>query len=210
MMNKKYLFLILVILFDISLFISNNYLITDSIFYEHYQSQISEENILDILTFKDKWEGLNYLILPFIILVKIGLLGFWLLSASILFNIKLGFSKVIECLIIAEFVFIFPPLIKMVWFFLFQNDYTLLDVHFFEPLSIFSMFNPAYLDTWIIYPLKTLNLFEFFYILLLSYVIAKKSSLDFDASLKFNFAGYGSALVVWILFVTFLSINLGA
>jgi hypothetical protein len=98
----------------------------------------------------------------------------------------------------------------IIWFGLIDTSYIYNDVQYFAPLSLLNLFDASQLDSWLIFPLKSLNLFEVIYLLVLALGIKKVMKKDYDSALKFTLPVYGSALVVWILFVTFLSINLGA
>ncbi|MBL0763795.1 hypothetical protein [Marivirga atlantica] len=111
----------------------------------------------------------------------------------------------------AEFVWLIPSLLLIIWYGFIDTGYSYSDIQYFAPLSLLSLFeNPESLDSWLVYPLKSLNIFELAYIIALSVGIMKIMKKDFNKTLEFTLPVYGSSLVVWLLFITFLSINLGS
>ncbi|WKV13455.1 hypothetical protein [Marivirga harenae] len=157
-----------------------------------------------------KWAWLNYALMPVIYLIKFSLITFWILCGTIIAGFKISFKSIFKVVLVAEFVWLLPSFILIIWFGLFETSYTFSDVQYFAPLSLLNLFDASQLDSWLIFPLKSLNLFEVIYLLALALGIKKIMKKDYDSALKFTLPVYGSALVVWILFVTFLSINLGA
>ncbi|RUA28260.1 MAG: hypothetical protein DSY77_16205 [Bacteroidetes bacterium] len=157
-----------------------------------------------------KWAWLNYALLPVIYLLKFSLITFWVLCGTIIAGYKITFKSIFKVVLVTEFVWLLPSFTLIIWFGLIETSYTFNDVQYFAPLSLLNLFNASQLDPWLIFPLKSLNLFEVIYLLVLALGIKKIMKKDYDSALKFTLPVYGSALVVWILFVTFLSINLGA
>lgn len=60
------------------------------------------------------------------------------------------------------------------------------------------------------YPLQTLNVFELVYWLLLAKGVSEALNRDFTRSFELVMASYGSALVLWIVTVMFLTVTYGA
>ncbi|WP_375579908.1 hypothetical protein ABWH96_02170 [Marivirga tractuosa] len=183
---------------------------TDEIYIQHLFKQSSIEKIDEILSLRAEWSWLNFLIVPLIHIIKVLLISFWILCGMIIFGFKSNFNSIIRVVLVAEFVWLLPSIILVFWFGLIDTSYTFSDVQTFAPLSLLILFDASQLESWLIYPLKSLNLFEVIYLLVLALGIKKIIKKDYDSALKFTLPVYGSALVVWILFVTFLSINLGA
>ncbi|WP_340153619.1 hypothetical protein [uncultured Marivirga sp.] len=167
------------------------------------------DRISEILSFRKKWGFVNYIIVLVTMAVKLILVCSWILCGTIIAGYKVKLASIFKIVLLAEFVWLLPSIILIFWFGLINTTYTLNDVQYFAPLSLLNLFDKAHLDSWLIFPLKSLNLFEVIYILVLALGIKKIMKKDYDSALKFTLPVYGSALVVWILFVTFLSINLG-
>lgn len=92
---------------------------------------------------------------------------------------------------------------------LFQTNYTLEDLQYFYPLSALNIVGYKGLESWFIYPLQVLNLFELAYWLLLAYFIGKLAFTEkdkgkpMDLGFKIVASSYGSALLLWVVVVMF-------
>ncbi|MEM6737497.1 MAG: hypothetical protein AAF620_15660 [Bacteroidota bacterium] len=166
------------------------------------------DQIRQILDFRRNWRWLNYLIVPIIYIIKFTLITLWILSATILFGYKNTFKEIFRVVIIAEFVWLIPSFITLIWFGFIDTDYNLLDVQYFKPLSLLNFFDASQVENWLIFPLQSLNLFEIAYMFVLAIGIKKILKKDYREALNFTIPVYGSALVTWIVFITFLNINL--
>jgi hypothetical protein len=91
--------------------------------------------------------------------------------------------------ITAEFVFLLVPLFKIIWFYLFQTNYTPEDIQYFYPLSALNIVGYKGLEAWLIYPFQ----FELAYWMVLAYFIGKITETNMDRGLKIMASSYGSA-----------------
>jgi hypothetical protein len=208
--RQIYLYLFLFLISGICNYVLQSLIISDNLLINYFQDQMGYDRILQMIDTQKKWAWLNYALLPVIYLVKFSLITFWILCGTIIAGYNTNFKSIFKVVLVAEFVWLLPSLILLVWFGLIDTSYTFNDVQYFAPLSLLNLFDASQLDSWLIFPLKSLNLFEVIYLLVLALGIKKIMKKDYDSALKFTLPVYGSALVVWILFVTFLSINLGA
>ncbi len=207
-MNKTYLYLFLVLSTALISYISHLFIVTDNVLVEHLSTQLSIERIEQLLDFRDQWAWVNYAILPIVYLLKFTFITLWLLCGIILFGYKTSFKKIFQVVLMAEFVWIIPSILTLIWFGLIATDYTLIDVQYFQPLSLLNFFDLQHVESWLVFPLKSLNIFEVVYMLVLAIGIKKVIQKDYNTSLGFVVPVYGLGLVTWIVFITFLSINL--
>lgn len=205
--NKTYLYLLLVLISSLLTYVSQELIVTDDLIVNHFGNQMSIERIEQILDFQNQWAWLNYVILPFIYLLKFTLISLWILSGIILFGYKTSFRKILLVVIASEFVWIIPSIISLIWFGLIDKNHTLIDIQYFQPLSLLSIFDGPSLESWLVFPLKSLNLFEIAYMIVLALGLRKLLKKDFNSSLSFTVPVYGSGLITWIIFITFLTIN---
>lgn len=71
-----------------------------------------------------------------------------------------------------------------------------------------NFFDASGIEGWLIVPLQSLNLFEIAYMFVLAIGIKGVLKESYTQALNFTVPVYGSALVTWIVLITFLSINL--
>lgn len=181
--------------------------LSEVVIIEHLYPQMDYDRILGMIDLKKKWEWINYLVIPFVYLLKFTVVSLWIICGSILYNKNINFKSVFRIVILAEFVWLIPPVILILWFGIFETNYSYTDIQYFAPLSLLSLFEPASVESWLVYPLKSFNLFEVFYVLILGVGIKKITSKNYMSSLSFIAPVYSSALIVWVIFVTFLTIN---
>jgi hypothetical protein len=108
--------------------------------------------------------------------------------------------------VLADSVFLIPSFIKVVWF-SFQPDYTLEDLQYFMPGSLLNLFNPKEIEPWLVYPLQSINIWEVAFWFALAYELKEYFEDNFASSFGTVMASYGSGLVIWIVFVVFLTLN---
>ncbi len=171
-----------------------------------YKFSINE--LKEILNFQRKWNWILYFFIPIFIFIKI-LSNSLVVYTGILFliNIKTDFKEVLNILLKVEFVFLSIPIIKLIWFYFFQTNYTLEDIQYFYPLSALNIIGYKGLESWLIYPLQTLNVFELAYIIILSYQIGTVTKTNADTGLKIVGSSYIPALLLWVTIVMFFTLN---
>jgi hypothetical protein len=120
----------------------------------------------------------------------------------------LKFKRVLNVTIVAEFIFLVPAFIKLLWFLFVETNFTLRDLQYFYPLSALNMFEQEQLEPWLVYPLQVFNLFELIYWVVLAYLLSKEfPELDVNRSMGVVVGSYGTGLVIWVLLVMFLTLT---
>ena len=119
-----------------------------------------------------------------------------------------NYKHYFEILVKSEFIFLIPLAIKLFWFNIFHTSYTLQDLQYFSPLSVFSFFDPKEIDTWLVYPMQLFNVFELLYWLILAYLLKDVLGKGFKDSLGFVATTYGVGLFIWVVLVMFLIVNI--
>lgn len=206
-MNYR-LFLLLITSFCVVYFISNNLIVSDNLYYNSLSDIYSNEQIQEVLSQGKKWEWLTYIIIPLVCVIKCSLVALCLSIGLFLKVNKFEFGKLFTVCLKSEFIFLLPAFIKLTWFLFIQTSYSLRDLQYFSPLSCLNIFEPDKLETWLLYPLQILNLFELMYWVLLAYLLSKElPELDMNGSMTVVMSGYGTGLVIWVAFVMFLTLT---
>ncbi len=145
---------------------------------------------------------------PVILLIKTSLITVVLYTGVFFLDIKIGFKKLFHIVLQAEFVFLFAVFVKFYWIYVFMSDVSLKTISFFQPLSIINFFSIGEIPKWLVYPMQLVNLFEIGYWLLLAYLLEKIIKKSFWKSFEFVLSTYGIGLLIWAVFVVFLTLNL--
>ncbi len=118
----------------ISLFITcllNILLVTDSLYFNSLAEKLSYEQIEAVLNTTKQWEWLGYLMIPMICLLKCSLVALCLTLGNFLLTGRSDFKKMLKITISAEYLFLLPVAIKLIWFLFVQTTYTLKDLQYF-------------------------------------------------------------------------------
>ncbi|OYU67086.1 MAG: hypothetical protein CFE22_06315 [Cytophagaceae bacterium BCCC1] len=182
-------------------------ILSDELIYNFYSTQLSYSQIKELLANQEKYQWIGYLIIPITYFIKISLITLCLYTGILLSNSKtLSFSKIFSAVVLADILFLIPGVVKIFWF-SFQPDYTLEDLQYFMPGSLLNLFNPKEIEPWLVYPLQSINVWEVAFWFALAYELKAYFQDDFAKSFGTVMASYGSGLVIWIVFVVFLTLN---
>jgi hypothetical protein len=201
-------FLLLLFIYISLLVISDKLLISDGIYYDQFEEQFSVDLIEEVISESGKWKWFTYVFFLILILIKIFLVSACFSAGSFATGIDKGFKDFVRVSIRAEFLFLIPGVIKLFWFSVVKIDFTLQELQYFSPLSIFSLFNSEEIDSIVAYPLQLLNLFELAYWCVLAWQLKDILNRDFVGSLGFVASTYGVGLLLWVIFVMFLTVSL--
>lgn len=189
-------------------FTTNFTLLDDHLYFNFYSnSTLSYETINKIIEEQKKWQWVGYILLPAFYFAKFLLVTCILLMGIFILGLRCKFRQVLKIVILSEFIFLLPLIIIFVWFGFIHRDYDLIELMTFAPLSLDNLIDSSG-TPWLTPTLKSLNLFELAYWLLLSYGLMNVIKRSFNQSLGLVIASYGSAFIVWQVFLIFLSINL--
>ena len=186
----------------------------DQLTYNKLTETLSFNQVEKILQFQKKINNWLYLVLPLLMIFKIFLISSVLYIGTFFYSkAKVTFKQLLNAVIKAEFVFLGVGVLKIIWFYFFQTNYTLEDLQYFYPLSALNIVGYKGLESWFIYPLQVLNLFELAYCLLLSYFVGKLAFTEkdkgkpMDLGFKIVASSYGSALLLLVVVVMFFTLN---
>lgn len=146
--------------------------------------------------------ALQYVSIPLIYLWKFTSLGFVIWVGCFLFGYRVTFAQCWGIVMVAEFVFVIPELMKIFWFLLIQSDPNFYDIQAFYPLSIMNLVDYTELSTRYAYPFKALNLFEILYWYVLALGINFFARKGMRPAWKIVLGFYVPVFLLWLLFYT--------
>ncbi|TKT87409.1 hypothetical protein FDK13_30565 [Dyadobacter frigoris] len=201
-------FLILLVMSLLLLFLNKSFLLSDSLYFNSLSEKFSYEEISELINRRNRLELLTIPIVLLVCIIKLTLCSLCLTLGIFFIADKFEFKKIFAVTVAAEFIFLVPSAIKLLWFLFFQTTYTFQDLQYFYPLSILNIFEANTLEPWLIYPLQVLNIFEVIYWIVLAYLLTKElPELDMNRSMTVVMASYGTGLVIWVAFVMFLTLT---
>ncbi|WP_373521514.1 hypothetical protein [Aquiflexum sp.] len=204
-------FLILILLkFTIFYFLRFN-IDYESLFYASY-----DDEVLDIIN-KNK-ENLNWkykylfpTIFIFIqLIIKTTAISLIIYTGLFFVNSIEGTKSlaiIFSSVCIAELIFVIEKAVNLLVF-IAKPDLTLAFIQHFSPVSLYGLLGQEIGIDYLNYFLKSINLYEIVYILVLAFLISDNLDLGFSKSLKTTFFSYGSLMACWVVFVTYLILNI--
>ena len=212
---KSWVIFLVILFFEILISISiSNLFINDNIYFQTYREQMSLTSINLIFEISKRVQWVGYLILPFIIIIRIFYTSIFLFIGIFFTELKAEYGKLFKIALLADFVYVLAGSVKLVILIFFREVNTLQDLQF-QPLSAMELFNAKSIDPLFVYPLSLLNVFELGYFLVLAWLLvgvineaSEERPVKFGQSLKLVTALYGSGLLLWVLVVMFITLNL--
>ena len=206
-MKPIYYFPVLILVMGSLTLLSNFIMDMDTLVFNSLSETMTQDQVATMLDFNQKWQWVGYVSLPVVLLLKIAVISSVLYMGTFFFEKKITYKRLFTIVTKAEFVFVLVGLVKLLWL-VFQDDYTLQDVQSFYPLSALSVVGYQELQPWFVYPFQTINLFELAYWIILAWLLSKEIQSTTDKALKIVASSYGSALLIWVVAVMFLTLNM--
>lgn len=205
--NAWLVFLLLCIGYAAVTFIQDHYILTREVYHNTLGEQLTIERIDEMLDKQAGYKWLSYALIPLIILIQNGLIAICINSGTIAMNYKVKFTAIFKTVMKASVIFLIGKIIV-------SFIYLFTDIHVFDDLitsdkfSLSGYFSKDSIPAWLRYPLSIVNVFEIVFWLLLSWGVSRLIQKSYSASFGFVAATYGIGLLMWMLFIVFLSLNL--
>lgn len=208
-LNIKFWYIVILLLFGYSIliFLNNKFILTEDLYHYSLGEQLTIERIEQLFLFQSNLEWISYVIISLSLIIKLSLITIALYTGVILSNLKVKLKSLFHIVLQAEFLFLFALSIKIYWMYFFMDNLSLKSLGHFYPLSIINFYKSNEIASWLVYPLQLVNLFELGYWLLLAYLLMDLIKKSFWKSFEFVLSTYGVALIIWVVFVVFLTLN---
>ncbi len=191
--DKRLLFVLLCLASLLLLFVKISFIENETAAFEFLQDR-PEGMILRIIS------TLKYLSIPFVYLWKFTVIAFVIWVGCFMFGYRVTYSQCWGLVIAAEYIFLVPEILKIMWFMTIQTDPTYNDIGAFYPLSLMHFVDYYDIDKRWAYPLRALNLFEVAYWFLLVEGIHHTARKDKKYVWIIVACSYILLFFVWLLF----------
>jgi hypothetical protein len=158
--DKKLTFIVLCLISVLLLYLKKAFIENETAAFEFLQDR-PEGAILQMIS------ALQFVSIPFIYLWKFTVIGFVLWVGCFMFGYRITFGQCWSVVMVAEFTFIVPELLKIGWFLFVKTDPTIPEIRAFYPFSLMNFFDYQTIGKQYAYPLRALSVFEIFYVLIL-------------------------------------------
>jgi hypothetical protein len=158
--DKRLLFVVLCMATLLLLFVKISFIENETAAFEFLQDR-PEGMILRIIS------GLKYLSIPFVYLWKFTVIAFVIWVGCFMYGYRVTYTQCWGVVIGAEFIFLIPEVLKIMWFMTVETDPNYHDIRAFYPFSLMHFFDYYSIDKRYAYPLRALNVWEIIYWVLL-------------------------------------------
>jgi len=158
--DKRLLFVLLCLITLLLLYVKISLIENETAAFEFLQDR-PEGMVLRTLS------AIKFLSIPFVYLWKFLVIAFVIWVGCFMFGYRVTYSQCWGVVIAAEYIFLIPEILKILWFMFVETDPTLNDISGFYPLSLINFVDIETLDKRWAYPLRALNVFEIIYWFLL-------------------------------------------
>lgn len=207
--ENELLFLVLCIAYAFLSYLANTYIINEEVIIRSYSENMPLTSIENYLELREEFSWVAYALVPIVVILKVGFVTICLSIGFILIE-EIGFSlkKMFKVSLIAESIFVIYQSLYQVNMYLNIEEVTVENSQIYYPLSLLNLFEFEGLDAWLVYVLRTANLFEVIFVIVLAILVSNKFKLDFVESLNITIPSYGIGLLCWVVFVTFISLQI--
>lgn len=158
--DKRLLFILLCLCTLVLLYVKISFIENETAAFEFLQDR-PEGTILRTIN------GLKFFSIPFVYLWKFTVIAFVIWVGCFMFGYRVTYAQCWGVVIGAEFVFLIPEILKILWFLFVVTDPDYYQIRAFYPLSLVNLFDYHAIDRRWAYPLRALNAFEIVYWFLL-------------------------------------------
>lgn len=191
--DKRVIFILLCVITLLLLYIKKAFIEYETAAFEFLQDR-PEGMILQVIS------GLQYLSIPIIYLWKFTVIAFILWVGCFMFGYRITYSQCWGIVMVAEFVFLLPEFLKILWFMTIETDPDYYTIRGFYPFSLMHFFDYVSLDKRWAYPLRALNLFEIVYWYALVYGVHYFAKKEKRIVWWIVACGYILIFLLWLVF----------
>jgi len=191
--NTSAMFFIECLIYGVLLFVKRSFII-DAIAAFEILNERGELWVFDIIY------NIQYLSIPVFLIWKLTWITLALWIGCFAFGYRLHFNKLWKLTLLMEIVFFVPEILKIAWFSVFVTEVDYNHYISFYPLSLINLVDYRVVNSNWHYILKSLNVFEVIYSVLLIVGIYFLSGKSFKTSSLIVVLTYCLFFLIWLLF----------
>lgn len=204
-MRNFILFNIVVIL--ASSFYLNEVILTEDVIHQSLESQLSNEQIESVMGISKQMAWLDYLLSVLGYFFRILIVSSLIYLILYLNEIEVSFADTVGLVAKSLTIFLVPMVIKITAL-SFSDTVSLDDIQFFSFGSLLDVFDTDGMENWLKVVLKSINIWEVLFIVMLSLQLKKYFDNDLKKSIYNVAISYGAGMLVWTFFVVFVTITI--
>lgn len=193
--DKRLLFVLLCLITFLLLFIKKSFIENETAAFEFLLDR-PEGAILQAIS------TLQFISIPLVYLWKFTVIAFVIWTGCFLFGYRVTYIQCWGIAVTAEYIFLIPEVLKILWFLFIHTEPTIHDIRAFYPFSLITFFDYYQLDPRYAYPLRALNLFEVLYWFALVSGLQRYTAKSKKTLWVILLFSYVLIFFLWLLFYT--------
>lgn len=186
--------------------ISYFFILTDTVYMRGLAEKMTAERIEELVEMRSQyWWGI-LIAPPVVMFIRVVYTALCITIGVIVLGQDLSYNRILKIALFAESIFLLEIALQVFCGIFVLNVRVPDDYANFAPLSALQFFDVSTLKLWMKHPLRTLNLFEVVYMLVLAYFLTPllKKGTTFWQALGLVGASYGLGLLLWVVALAFL------
>lgn len=186
--------------------ISYFFILTDSVYVRGLVEKMTAERIEELVEMRSQyWWGV-LIAPPVVMFIRTVYTALCITIGVIILGQDLSYNRILKIALFAESIFLLEIALQVFCGIFVLNVRVPDDYANFAPLSALQFFDVSTLKLWMKHPLRTVNLFEVVYVLVLAYFLTPllKKGTTFWQTLGLVGASYGLGLLLWVVALAFL------
>lgn len=128
-----------------------------------------------------------------------------ILSGIKLNRVEINAKTIFKAMALATTIFLFQYLVEFFWLLFNKNSYEPNYLRNFSIFSLYQIYHPVDLPSYLLYPLQTINIWEVLYIISIVFFIRKLSNNKEKGLGNMIYITYSLGVLSWMVFVTFIN-----
>lgn len=153
-----------------------------------------------------KYFSYKIFIVPALVFWGLGVTFLLLFSALKVNNISLRKNILFKAILAGTSIYLLQYLAEFIWLLYNKQNYHPAYLQNFSSLSLYQLYHPADLPSYLIYPMQTINLWEMLYIITIVFVAKKLTENQIPKLGRTLAITYCLGLFSWFVIVTFINL----
>jgi len=186
--------------------LNSEFLVTRDLFYNSLGAKLSADRIDQVISSEARFRWIGYVAVPIVVFLKVVMVAACMYTGVIMGNHPAPFKDIMKVALLAETVLVLAAFFRLACL-LYKGVNTFDDIRSFYPLSLLQVVNMQSIPAYAIYPIQTINLFEFAYWGVLALGLRHFLRLSFAKCIGMVLTTYGIGLCLWMLVVVFIQLQ---
>lgn len=207
--NGYMLLLGIIASYSLITYLTYELIITDDIIYNFFSGQLPEAYMGRVIEMQKKWNWVNYVLSPIVLLIKWLFISAFLSAGALLSNVRIGFGRIYKMTMWGELIFIAVAGINLIVLY-FSNITSLDQIH---EMTITNQMSAGILiklyegPEWLSLPFYALNIPEILFTLFIVVGFGVLIGETIKEHTKWVISSYWSYLSLWIILLIYLNVT---